>query len=159
MAHTPLDTAITFLSGACYGLTTVAVGQPFDTIKTIQQSGTSKDGIVGIGRHLWNTAGIRGLWRGSTPLVLGGTFMRSAQFGCNDMARDFLRDSGVPRSRLLGVVDSHVVLAGMCGGMGRALIEGPTEFIKIRQQIVAAWNPAQALFGVDRKGSSSCLHL
>ena len=62
--------------------------------------------------------------------------MRSAQFGCNDLARDALRDSSIPSFRI-GVVESHIVLAGMCGGLGRAVVEGPTEFFKIRQQIVA----------------------
>ena len=63
--------------------------------------------------------------------------MRSAQFGCNDLARDALRDSSIPSFKIGGVVESHIVLAGMCGGLGRAVVEGPTEFFKIRQQIVA----------------------
>ena len=61
--------------------------------------------------------------------------MRSAQFGCNDLARDALRDSSIPSFKIGGVVESHIVLAGMCGGLGRAVVEGPTEFFKIRQQI------------------------
>jgi len=73
--------------------------------------------------------------------------MRSAQFGCNDLARDALRDSSIPSFRI-GVVESHIVLAGMCGGLGRAVVEGPTEFFKIRQQIVAQWSYREALSGL-----------
>ena len=73
--------------------------------------------------------------------------MRSAQFGCNDLARDALRDSSVPSFKI-GVVESHIVLAGMCGGLGRAVVEGPTEFFKIRQQIVAQWSYREALSGL-----------
>ena len=74
--------------------------------------------------------------------------MRSAQFGCNDLARDALRDSSVPSFKIGGVVESHIVLAGMCGGLGRAVVEGPTEFFKIRQQIVAQWSYREALSGL-----------
>ena len=134
--HDLVDTGITFASGAAYGMTTVAVGQPFDTIKTVVQS--SGEGTVAATRRVVAESGvIKGLWRGSLPLVLGGTFMRSAQFGCNDLARDALRDSSIPSFKIGGVVESHIVLAGMCGGLGRAVVEGPTEFFKIRQQIVA----------------------
>ena len=148
-SHSYVDSLITFASGACYGLTTVVVGQPFDTIKTIAQSDrSSREGVVAIGKRLYASEGVRGLWRGSTPLVLGGTFMRSAQFGCNDLARDALRDSGLPRHKILGVVDTHVVLAGMCGGVGRALVEGPTEYVKVRQQLASSWAPRDALSGM-----------
>jgi len=152
-------------------MTTVAVGQPFDTVKTIVQAeakGGAGPGTFEVARRVVAESGVfRGLWRGSLPLVLGGTrfaasvgatrapgartrdarFMRSAQFGCNDLARDALRESGVPRVKLGGVVDSHVVLAGMCGGLGRAVVEGPTEYFKIRQQVVAEWSARQALTG------------
>ncbi len=74
--------------------------------------------------------------------------MRSAQFGCNDLARDALRDSSIPSFKIGGVVESHIVLAGMCGGLGRAVVEGPTEFFKIRQQIVAKWSYREALSGL-----------
>ena len=149
-AHSSLDTAITFASGAAYGVTTVAVGQPFDTIKTIQQSAPAgeRESIVTIGRHVYATSGLRGLWRGSMPLVLGGTFMRSAQFGCNDLARDALRDTSLPRFRIGGLVDTHVLVAGMFGGVGRALVEGPTEYVKIRQQILGPWRATEALRGL-----------
>ncbi|KAK7240427.1 mitochondrial carrier protein [Aureococcus anophagefferens] len=149
-AHSSLDTAITFASGAAYGVTTVAVGQPFDTIKTIQQSAPAgkRESILTIGRHLYATSGLRGLWRGSMPLVLGGTFMRSAQFGCNDLARDALRDTALPRFRIGGLVDTHVLVAGMFGGVGRALVEGPTEYVKIRQQILGPWRATEALRGL-----------
>ena len=145
--HDLVDTGITFASGAAYGMTTVAVGQPFDTIKTVVQS--SGEGTVAATRKVIAESGIiKGLWRGSLPLVLGGTFMRSAQFGCNDLARDALRDSSVPSFKIGGVVESHIVLAGMCGGLGRAVVEGPTEFFKIRQQIVAKWSYREALSGL-----------
>ena len=70
--HDLVDTGITFASGAAYGMTTVAVGQPFDTIKTVVQS--SGESTVAATRKVIAESGvIKGLWRGSLPLVLGGT--------------------------------------------------------------------------------------
>ena len=70
--HDLVDTGITFASGAAYGMTTVAVGQPFDTIKTVVQS--SGEGTVAATRRVVAESGLlKGLWRGSLPLVLGGT--------------------------------------------------------------------------------------
>ena len=48
--HDLVDTGITFASGAAYGMTTVAVGQPFDTIKTVVQS--SGEGTVAATRKV-----------------------------------------------------------------------------------------------------------
>jgi len=149
-SHDLVDTGITFASGAAYGLTTVAVGQPFDTVKTVVQS--RGGGSVEAARRVVAESGLlRGLYRGSVPLVVGGTFMRSAQFGCNDLGRDAIRASGAPRVKLFGVVDSHVVFGGMCGGLGRAIVEGPTEFFKIRQQLASGWAARDALSGLGAR--------
>ena len=79
--------AITFIAGASYGLTTVVVGQPLDTIKTRMQ-GVSKtsnyasaSGATSMFVNLYKREGFRGLYRGGFPLMIGGSMMRSAQFG------------------------------------------------------------------------------
>jgi hypothetical protein len=40
-----------------------------------------------------------------------------------------------------------VVLAGFCGGIGRGLVEGPVEYIKVRRQVGAAWRASEMLSG------------
>lgn len=35
-----------------------------------------------------------------------------------------------PKDRLLGIIDQQVVVAGICGGIARGLVEGPFEYIK-----------------------------
>ncbi len=73
---------ITFIAGGSYGLNTVLVGQPLDTIKTrMQGMGSSKSNLMVVFRDLYSKEGIRGLYRGGVPLVIGGSMMRSAQFG------------------------------------------------------------------------------
>ena len=75
--------AITFIAGASYGLNTVVVGQPLDTIKTRMQgmNGSSASQSLSVFKELYTKEGIKGLYRGGLPLMIGGSMMRSAQFG------------------------------------------------------------------------------
>lgn len=126
--------AITFLSGASYGLTTVAIGQPLDTVKTRMQ-GMSSSSAFTIFRDLYTKEGLRGLYRGGLPLMIGGSGMRSAQFGVSAKAKEVLEVNNFPRYKVLNTLDSNVVLAGVAGGLGRAVVEIPTDFLKIRRQV------------------------
>ncbi len=83
-------------------------------------------------RDLVATEGVRGLYRGALPMVLGGSLFRSAQFGVYESALAQLRGfDPAPPARLLGVLDPHIVLAGFAGGLGRGLVESPFEFVKV----------------------------
>jgi solute carrier family 25 carnitine/acylcarnitine transporter 20/29 len=125
---------ITFLSGASYGLTTVLIGQPFDTIKTRMQ-GISSSSATTVLFELYGKEGIKGLYRGGFPLLIGGSVMRSAQFGVSAKAKELLEASRLPRYKILNTLDSYVLLAGIAGGLGRAMVEIPTDFLKIRRQV------------------------
>ncbi len=46
-----------------------------------------------------------------------------------------MKRNNVPSFKILGTVDSDVLLAGIAGGLGRALVEIPTDFFKIRRQV------------------------
>ena len=73
-------------AGFSYGLTSVIVGQPLDTIKTTTQMGdcTQKKNFMRIGYEMMKKDGIlKGLYRGSAAMVAGGALIRSAQFGVN----------------------------------------------------------------------------
>lgn len=69
--------------------------------------------------------------------------MRSAQFGVYENALTIIRNyvgGQTPASeRILGVLDYQVVCAGFLGGIGRGLVEGPFEYIKVRRQVHAEW--------------------
>jgi hypothetical protein len=107
--------AITFVAGASYGLTTVIVGQPLDTIKTRMQGIPESRGrsMLWVGRDVFAREGLRGLYRGGLPLLLGGSLMRSAQFGVSGAANSLMKKAGLPPHRVLGIFDYQVVLAGM----------------------------------------------
>ena len=142
-----------FIAGFAYGGTTVLVGQPFETLKTLTQVKSSTPALATAGvatstsitqtaATLYQTAGIRGFYRGGTPLLLGGGLMRSAQFGVyNSVVPTLERYHGKtdPKYYYLGCINPHVVIAGFCGGIGRGLVEGPFEMVKVRRQVVSGW--------------------
>lgn len=49
--------------------------------------------------------------------------------------------------KLFGVFDYHVILAGFAGGIGRGLVEGPFEFVKVRRQVGHDWKAKEILQG------------
>lgn len=76
-----------FIAGFAYGGTTVLVGQPLETLKTLtqvpqSQSSSQKQSLIDTATSLYKQGGIKSFYRGGVPLLLGGGLMRSAQFGC-----------------------------------------------------------------------------
>jgi solute carrier family 25 (mitochondrial carnitine/acylcarnitine transporter), member 20/29 len=145
-----------FIAGFFYGGTTVLVGQPLDTIKTLQQDSNLKKGLTipQIARQLYASGGIPAFYRGGLPLVMGGGLMRSAQFGVYASTLDLTihyhggGQKTQPHQRLLfGLIDPQVVVAGICGGIGRGLVESPFEMVKVRRQVQTTWTMRELLKG------------
>ena len=68
--------------------------------------------------------------------------MRSAQFGVYQSVVSHLEEQygrTEPNDYWLGCINPHVVAAGWAGGIGRGLVEGPFEMIKVRKQLVSGW--------------------
>lgn len=134
---------VTFAAGASYGLTTVLVGQPLDTIKTRMQGvpSTGRHNSVWVGLELYRKEGMRGLYRGGLPLFLGGSVMRSAQFGASGMVKHWLdgHQDTLPQFKFFGLLDWQVIAAGIVGGLARGLVEIPTDFLKTRRQVEREW--------------------
>lgn len=128
-----------FIAGYAYGTTTVIVGQPLETIKTLQQAQSATSGKKPssflIASNLYKSDGIKGFYRGGLPLLVGGGLIRSFQFGFYKESLKFIRDNNIgSNERSLGL-DFQVVMAGFIGGMGRAIAETPFEYIKVRRQV------------------------
>ena len=141
------DNMISFAAGMVYGFTSTVVGQPLDTVKTRMQARPSEmsKGTLKALTDLWGKEGFRGLYRGAAPLFVGGGLMRSAQFGCYDIAYRTIttregRDPEAPPPRILGVFNPEVIAAGFCGGLGRAVVEAPADYIKTRRQVDRPWS-------------------
>jgi solute carrier family 25 carnitine/acylcarnitine transporter 20/29 len=141
---------VTFAAGASYGLTTVVVGQPLDTIKVRMQGlpSASQQNSVAVASDLFRREGVRGLYRGGLPLFLGGSLMRSAQFGVSGRVKHWLEDQpNLPDYKIFGLLDWQVIVAGIAGGFGRGIVEVPTDFFKTRRQVERGWTWSHVLDG------------
>ena len=67
------------LCGATFGITSVLVGHPFDTVKTRMQVLNIKS-MVGAAKSIVRDSGARGLYSGMLPMLVGSAVFRSAQF-------------------------------------------------------------------------------
>ncbi|XP_038048376.1 solute carrier family 25 member 48-like [Patiria miniata] len=128
--------------GVLYGVTSVCVGHPFDTIKTKMQAqvGFEKDGLFRTLTKTFKTQGIIGFYRGSIPVLWGSGIYRSTQFGVFESVYTFL-DNPFCKNEIpmTGGLQIRVLLAGACGSTARAIIESPLELAKIRRQTQQTW--------------------
>jgi solute carrier family 25 carnitine/acylcarnitine transporter 20/29 len=136
-----LDGAIGFFAGGAYGVTSVIVGQPLDTIKTRMQARPDSItvGPLRVAAGLARSQGLSGLYRGGMPVMLGGTLFRSAQFGVYEVALKSLQEQ-TPSHRFFGALDWQVAAAGAAGGVARGLIEAPFDSVKVSRQVEQKWS-------------------
>jgi solute carrier family 25 carnitine/acylcarnitine transporter 20/29 len=141
---------IPFLAGFAYGITNVVVGQPLDTIKTRMQAmkEMQSSSMLTTAREIVKHEGIRGLYRGGVPLVLGGGIIRSTQFGVYNETLYRIREQHILNNhKWLGFINTDVVIAGLMGGFCRGLVESPIEFMKVRRQCEHGWKFTEMLSG------------
>ena len=139
-----------FVAGYAYGITSVVVGQPLDTIKVRMQASKSiKTTMIATAKDIYASEGVRGLYRGGLPMILGGGLMRSAQFGVNAKVLSIISSYKLidGDEKWCGFIRPNVVVAGLCGGFCRGLVEGPVELSKIRRQVIETWKFSEALSG------------
>lgn len=140
-----MNALIPAICGFAYGTSSVIVGQPLETIKTQMQT-KNKTSIISTTQSIIKNEGILGLYRGGIPLILGGSLIRSAQFGVYDNVFAFLNKNEYG-FKVFGAMDSNIIVAGVCGGLGRGAVEGPFEYIKVRQQVKTGWKFREMFHG------------
>ncbi|CAA7258662.1 unnamed protein product [Cyclocybe aegerita] len=128
------------VAGMGSGLTKVAVGHGFDTIKTRMQCsppGTYRSAFDVLSKIVRNE-GIFALYKGATPPAVGWAAIDSLLLGSLHNYRLFLlrngmtetSPSGAPRLTLL----AHGV-AGLFAGWTSALVATPVELLKVKLQL------------------------
>ncbi len=129
-------------TGLLYGFTAVAVGQPFDTVKTKMQA------MKGFESHsLWRTLartvrerGVTGLYRGGLPIFCGYGMYVSAGFASFEATYTYLDNPfGRFEIPLTGGVQNRVIVGAILSAISRAVIETPLEYIKVRRQTHQPW--------------------
>ncbi|KAF2792934.1 mitochondrial carrier [Melanomma pulvis-pyrius CBS 109.77] len=148
-----------FVGGVFSGIAKLSVGHPFDTIKVRLQT-TDKSHFKGPLDCLLQTVrneGVKGLYKGATPPLLGWMFMDSIMLGSLSVYRRVLNDNvfnprrGLEEQRKLPIV-GHA-LAGTLAGWTVSFIAGPVEHIKARLQVQYQADKSKRLYS----GPIDCL--
>lgn len=76
--------------------------------------------------------------------------MRSAQFGVSGRVKHWLEENPqIPHYKFFGLLDWQVICAGIAGGLGRGLVEIPTDFLKTRRQVEKSWTWSHLMDGTS----------
>ncbi len=125
------------LCGTTFGVTSVLVGHPFDTVKTRMQV-LNYNSMGKTIKHIMKDSGVRGLYSGMLPMLLGSAVFRSAQFSAysfgfaKSQELNPMFGEAIPNT---GGFRPAVFVGCLLAGTARALIECPLEVVKIQRQI------------------------
>jgi len=125
-------------TGLLYGVTSVVVGHPFDTVKTLMHADPSyRSGMLSSFQKLLRDSGFRGLYRGALFPMLGSGLYRSTQFAVFEALYTKWNGSSMTAAipHTAGV-QVRVLAAGFVAATARAVIECPIEYFKVRGQTV-----------------------
>ncbi|CAK1355164.1 Mitochondrial substrate carrier family protein L [Cercospora beticola] len=140
-----------FVAGVFSGITKLAVGHPFDTIKVRLQTSTHDQfkGPVDALMQTLRKEGINGIYKGATPPLIGWMCMDSLMLGSLTLYRRLLNENVfqpyfVKQARLsqrsvdLGQSKLPAFghgIAGMAAGWTVSFVAAPVEHIKARLQV------------------------
>ncbi|KAI5386658.1 mitochondrial arginine transporter BAC1 [Lathyrus oleraceus] len=129
-----------YVAGLLAGVSAVATGHPFDTVKVMLQKHNAEPHLVQYrnGLHctarIFKTEGIKGFYRGATSSFAGMALEGSLFFGIYSQTKQYLQ-GGVQN----GLPQPQVILpSAALSGAIISFVLGPTELIKCRMQIQGA---------------------
>lgn len=137
--------------GVVFGLASPLAAHPLDTIKTRMQAlpASARGGALAAARLTLATGGVRALYAGLAPPLLGSALFRSTQFAVFGVVYGWLRDCSLaePQAALAGL-QPRVLVAGAAAATARTVLEVPLQLIKARRQLgVPVLPPAVSLGG------------
>ncbi len=136
---------MTLMSGATYGITSIAVGHPMDTVKTkmqAQQNFLESRGLISIIKRIWRQDQIKGFYVGALSPLIGSTIFRSIQFSVFESIYTYFKDNDFMKSDIPYTkgIQPRVIMGGLSAGMVRTFIECPFEYAKVKKQTGQKWN-------------------
>ncbi|XP_063715660.1 uncharacterized protein LOC134843170 [Symsagittifera roscoffensis] len=154
-AHWIKEALLSTGAGVLYGLTSVAVGHPLDTIKTKMQAqkGFEKISMSKSFMEVLRTQGVRGLYRGCIPPLMGSGIYRSLQFSSFETVYTYCEGTWAAKPMPFlphssnGGLQSRVLIGGLAASLVRATIETPLEYVKVRRQTGQSWKTMEAFNG------------
>jgi len=136
VARSPLEQAA---CAVAFGAASPLVGHPIDSVKTRMQADAryAATSALQTARAVLASEGVRGLYRGLLPPLLGSSVFRSVQFGAFGAAMSAARASPLLMRELPGCagLQLRAVVAATVATAARALIEAPLELVKVRRQL------------------------
>lgn len=125
-------------------LASIAAIHPLDVIRTRIQTDKSKQGGAQILRSILNTNGIRGLYTGFTPPLVGQAVYKAVIFSTNNLSRRIILSQKPDGNKRLTMAENS--LCGAIAGAVNSLVVCPVELVRNRL-IVSAVNKSNIYTG------------
>ncbi|KAF8417849.1 mitochondrial carrier domain-containing protein [Tirmania nivea] len=130
-----------FVAGIFSGMAKLPVGHPFDTLKVRLQTSPPSHfaGPIDCLKKTIQKEGVRGLYKGTTPPLVGWMFMDSIMLGSMTQYRNLLRRyyyspaHNLPSTSPLPHIGNAI--AGIGAGWTVSFVAAPVEHIKARLQV------------------------
>ncbi|KYQ88288.1 EF-hand domain-containing protein [Tieghemostelium lacteum] len=161
-----LESIENFALGSVAGGIGAAAVYPIDLVKTRMQNQRAVDPSQRVYNNSWDcfkkvvrNEGVRGLYKGLGPQMVGVAPEKAIKLTVNDLLRDLFEDKS--KGEIYFPLE---VLAGGFAGMSQVCVTNPLEIVKIRLQVqssgpkVSAWQTCKELgFTGLYKGAGACL--
>ncbi|KAK0653472.1 Mitochondrial substrate carrier family protein L [Lasiodiplodia hormozganensis] len=135
-----------FVAGVFSGIAKLSVGHPFDTVKVRLQTSeaTQFRGPLDCVLQTVRNEGVRGLYKGATPPLVGWMAMDSLMLGSLTVYRRLLRENVFTNHEKLPTLGHGI--AGIGAGWTVSFIAAPVEHVKARLQVQYAADKAKRLY-------------
>ncbi|KAG7831432.1 hypothetical protein KL919_000230 [Ogataea angusta] len=123
-----------FIAGVFSGVMKNAVGHPFDSVKVRLQTSEGRfKGPIDCTLKTLRYEGVRGLYKGFTPPLVGWVLMDSVMLGSLTLYRRLVKDNLYPTEKKLPL--AGCCLAGLGSGLTVSFVAAPIEQLKARLQV------------------------
>ncbi|ORX35077.1 putative carnitine/acyl carnitine carrier [Kockovaella imperatae] len=135
-AKQTVDPIKSFLSGGFGGISCVLVGHPFDLTKTRLQTAApgTYTGALNVVRKTVAADGIRGMYRGITPPLVGVTPIFAISFWGYDLGKRLVY-AATPNRTDQHLSLSELAVAGFFSAVPATLVAAPAERVKVLLQV------------------------
>ncbi|KAF8608677.1 mitochondrial carrier [Ceratobasidium sp. AG-I] len=127
---------VSFLSGGVGGVSAVLVGHPFDLTKTRLQTAPAGTytGALDVVKKTLSRDGVKGLYRGMGPPLVGVTPIFAISFWAYDLGKKIVY-AATPDRKSQQLSMGELAFAGFFSAVPTTLVAGPAERVKVLLQI------------------------